>query len=536
MKMSTVKKSIAFLSILAGLWILAGNALMVDAAEKPKQGGTFIVGLHADPDGLNPVLSSDIPIRMVAPNIFSRLLYVDIKGSLVGDLAEKWTISKDNLKIRFYLRKGAKWHDGRPVTAEDVKFSMECLAKYHPRSIELKRISEIKVLGENSVEITFPSPSPTFLSFLDEAGFIIPKHIYGTTEDLATHPSNSKPIGSGPYIFDEWRKGDHLTLLKNKNYYVPGEPYMDKVIFRTVSSGASRVLALETGDIDYIAERALPETDIPRLRKDPKFVVTDKGMGSTSLNFLLFNTRRKPWDDVRVRRAIAHAVDRKVLVEKGTFGLAQPAFSPFSKQSWPWAYNPKVETMYPFDLAKAGRLLDEAGYRKGPDGVRIKTTVILDRGDTRANDITEILREQLKKIGIEMVMQPMDKPTASQRVWMDADFDLWSGPSSQGSDPAIGIERIFSTEGIAPVPSTHNGNAYSKPEVDKLFFLARTTMDIKKRGEYYRQVQPIILNDLPTLPLTDTPKYAAFPKKVRGVNMRRHWAVYYAPSDAWFAQ
>ena len=206
------------------------------------------------------------------------------------------------------------------------------------------------------MEIRFPSPSVTFFPFLDETGFIIPKHIYSTSEDLTLHPSNSKPIGSGPFMFQEWKKGDHITLVKNKNYYIPGEPFVDKAVFKIIPSGASRVLALETGDIDYLAERGLPETDVPRLRNNPNFVVTDQGMGSSSLNFIVFNTRRKPWNDVRVRRAVAHAIDRKVMVEKGTFGLADPAYSPFSKGSWPWAYNPKVETMYPFDLAKARKV------------------------------------------------------------------------------------------------------------------------------------------------------------------------------------
>ncbi|MEI9474992.1 MAG: ABC transporter substrate-binding protein [Deltaproteobacteria bacterium] len=536
MKGSSVKVWDVVLTLLVGVGISLGSLPTGQAAEKPKPGGTLVVGLHADPDTLNPIVSSEMPARMVAANVFSRLLYVDTQGNHVGDLAEKWTISQDNLKIRFELRKGAKFHDGRPVTAEDVKFSLGKLAKYNPRSVELKRISEITVLGEYSIEIRFPTPSPTFFSFLDDAGFVIPKHIYASTEDLTLHPANSNPVGSGPFTFQEWRKGDRVVLNKNKNYYVPGEPFVDKTFFRIIPSGASRVLSLETGDLDYIGERALPETDVPRLRKNPNFVVTDRGMGSSSLNFLLFNTRRKPWDDVRVRRAVAHAVDRKVLAERGTFGLGQPAYSPFSKGSWPWAYNPKVEEMYPLDPAKAAKLLDEAGYPMGPGGVRFKTTVITDRGDSRTADITEIIQQQLKKVGIDMVIQALDKPTMAQRVWIAADFDLWSGPSSQGSDPAIGIERIFTTEGIPPVPSVHNGNEYRNPEVDKLFRLARTTMDQKKRGQYYRDTQPIILNDLPTLPLVDTPKFAAFHKKVQGVNDRRFWSIYYAPSDAWFSQ
>ncbi len=536
MKTSIVKTMNVILTILVWVGILLGGILMSNAAAKPKPGGTFVVGLQANPASLNPVISTDLPAQMVAYNIFSRLIYINIDGDYVGDLAEKWTISKDNLRIRFDLRKGAKWHDGRPVTAEDVKFSLEKMAKHHPRGIELKRILEIRILSPNSLEITFPSPSITFFPLLDDIVFIIPKHIYSSSEDLTIHPSNSNPIGSGPFVFQEWKKSDHVTLIKNKNYYIPGEPFVDEVVFRIIPSGTARVLSLETGEIDYLSSRALPETDVPRLRKSPNFMVTDRGMGASSLNFLLFNTRRKPWDDVRIRRAVAHAIDRQVMAEKGTFGLGKPAYSPFSKGSFPWAYNPKVEGMYPYDLAKAGRLLDEAGYPPGPDGGRFKTTIIFDRGDTRATDIIEILREQLKKVGIDMIMQPTDKPTMLERVWIRADFDLWSGPSTQGSDPASGIERIFVTEGIPPVPNVHNGNGYSNPDVDKLFSLARSIMDIKKRGQYYREVQPILLRDLPTLPLTDSPKFAAFPKKVQGVNTRRLGSDYYAPSDAWFSQ
>jgi peptide/nickel transport system substrate-binding protein len=146
------------------------------------------------------------------------------------------------------------------------------------------------------------------------------------------------------------------------------------------------------------------------------------------------------------------------------------------------------------------------------------------------------LRQQLKKVGIDMVLQPLDKATMAQRIWVTADFDLWSGPSDQGNDPAIGIERLFVTEGIGPVPSVHNANGYSKPEVDKLFLQARRTLDQKKRTQYYREVQLIILRDLPIVPLTDTPKFAAFPKKVRGVNERRFWACYSSCGDAWFSE
>lgn len=537
MKTSIVKAMNLVLIILVGLGITLYNPPMSDAAEKPRQGGTFVVGLWSDPDTLNPMIIASATARMVITSILSKLIYFDLEGNPVGDLAEKWTISKDYLRFKFDLRQGAKWHDGRPVTVEDVKFTLEMMAKYNPQGLELKRISEIRVLGTNSLEVKFPSPSVTFLALLSENGFIIPKHIYGSGGDFINHPANSNPIGSGPFKFQEWRKGDHITLIKNENYYIPGRPYMDKVVFKISSSAAARVLALETGEIDYLAANGLPDVDVPRLRKDPKFVVTDRGTGGLKLNYLLFNTRRKPWDDVRVRRAVAHAIDRQVMAEKGTFGLSRPAYSPMSN-GFLWAYNPKVEAMYPQDLAKAAKLLDEAGYPKGPDGVRFKTTVVFDRAG-RDGDITEILREQLKKVDIEMVMQPKDKATLAERVWMQAEFDLFLTSTPQGDDPAAGpinLEKLFVTETIPPLPTIHNGNGYSNPEVDKLFRLARTTMDKKERGQYYHEVQPILLRDLPVLPLLTSGNFATFPKKVRGVNEHSFKGTYYAPSEGWFSE
>jgi peptide/nickel transport system substrate-binding protein len=536
MKASIVKTLNVALIFLVAAGILLTGISIIQGAEKPRSGGTFVVGMHADPAHLNPTFTAEHTTRLVTGNIYSRLVYLDLEGNYVGDLAEKWVVSPDNLRIRFDLRQGAKWHDGRPVTAEDVKFTLESLAKYNPKGPELKRISEITVLTENSLEVKFPSPSVTFFSLLDDAGFIIPKHIYGASQDLTTHPSNSSPIGSGPFAFVEWRKGDHITLTKNKSYYIPGEAFVDKAIFRIIPSAASRVLALETGDLDYLAERALPGTDVARLRNNPKFRVTDRGMGSTALNILIFNTRRKPWNDVRVRRAVAHAIDRRVMVEKGTFGLSYPGFSSFSKISYPWAYNPKTEEMYPLDLEKAAKLLDEAGYPVGSDGVRFKTTTTFDRGDVRSTDIAEVLRQQLKKVGIDIVMQAQDKASMIQRVFVNYDFDLFLTDSGQGSDPSIGIERYFVTDYIRPVATDHNANEYSNPEVDKLFKLGRTTVDRDKRGEYYREVQIILLRDLPTLTLVDNPKFAAFPKKVRGVNERRFWSHLHAPSDGWFSE
>jgi peptide/nickel transport system substrate-binding protein len=192
--------------------------------------------------------------------------------------------------------------------------------------------------------------------------------------------------------------------------------------------------------------------------------------------------------------------------------------------------------MYPQDLDKAAKLFDEAGYSVGADGFRFKTTLTCERGVARTMDMAEVLRHQLKKVGIDIVIQPMDKAAMSQKVWTNSDFDFWIGSSSQGSDPATGIERMFTTWAQTPTTSSHNSNKYSNPEVDKLFKLAKSTMDMKKRGQYYREVQLLIRKDLPNIPLVDSPKFAVFKKEVKGVNEKRYWGHYYAACDGWFSK
>ncbi len=204
------------------------------------------------------------------------------------------------------------------------------------------------------------------------------------------------------------------------------------------------------------------------------------------------------------------------------------------KNNFPWAYNPEVEKLYRRDPAKAVSLLNEAGYRVGPKGTRFASTLIYSRAEAKLMDTAEILREQLKEVGIDLVLQPLDKATSDERCFMKYDYDLWLGMTSQGNDPSLGIERFYLTKKTPPAPFT-NANAYSNAKVDLLFSAANNTLDLKARGKYYREAQLILMRDLPTLPLIANPMLAAFPKKVRGVNERRIFSYYYAASDAWFS-
>ena len=252
----------------------------VGAAEtQPKYGDTFIVGMSSDPATLNGAISGSVNDKTVASNIFSMLFRLDYKMNPVPDLAEEWTISDDGLVYTFKLRDGVKWHDGTPFTSADVKFSMdEAYMKLHPRTDNFNSfIESVETPDDKTVVFKLKKPYGAFMNALAYDVYIIPKHLYENT-DIRNNPYNIKPVGTGPFIFEEWSRGSHITLKKNPDYFQKGLPYLDKLVFRIIPNAASRVLALGTGEIHYLSYQALPSSAIAELKANPD--ITTQGFES----------------------------------------------------------------------------------------------------------------------------------------------------------------------------------------------------------------------------------------------------------------
>ncbi len=489
-------------------------------AAEPRRGGTIIIGNESDPSSLAGHMGGDIAVLRIADNIFSTLIGMDFNFNPTADLAEKWEVSKDGLTYTFHLNPKAKWHDGKPVTAADVDYTFnDVLVKVFPRIQTFwPNVEWAKATGEHTFVFKLKSPYAPFLTALaytpGSGGLILPKHIYQGT-DPKTNPANWAPIGSGPFRFSKWVKGSHVELTRNENYYKRGKPYLDRIVFMCLPDVAARMLAFENGEVDFLDWYLVTYDRVGKLRKDSRFqIIENGGQGSASDGYLMFNMRNRFLGDVRVRRAISYAIDRAEIQQKALFGEGKVAHSQLNS-GMAWAFTDKYD-IYKQDIAKANRLLDEAGLAKGSNGVRFGMRLFWAAGREAEGSAAEIIRDHLRRVGIEVQVQTFDRPTFLDKVFKQWDFDMATQMIATGPDPNIGVTSRFHTRQIQKMPFV-NGMGYSNPEVDKLFDTEFTQIDRKKRAEMWDRIQRILMNDVPALPLWEVPVVNAASSKFNSI-------------------
>ncbi len=466
--------------------------------DEPRYGGTLVVA-SADPGALNPAITTSGITHPVTGQIFNGLVRLDRDFKPQPDLAKSWDVSDDLKTYTFYLEEGVTWHDGQPFTAADVKFSFEqVLVQFSQRTRAALGpvLASIVTPDPNTVVFNLKQPYAPLLELLDEDnGAILPKHLYEGTDPL-TNPANAKPVGTGPFMFESEQKGAQITLVRNPNYFKEGHPYLDQVVFRIIPSPPQSLQALQTGEVNLILFPIPPLVD--QLRKMPDVVVTEDGReGFARVIRLIPNLRRKPFDDVRVRQAMAYAVDRDFIAKTVYAGLFQPATGPISR-GLEWAYTDDVQK-YPRDLDKARALLDDAGLKPGPDGVRLRSSFIFDQSFASAADL---LKQQLGEVGIVLDLQVMDFNAWVKKLYIDWDFDLGYSQLTDPPDPDFGAKSVFTCANIVKVPFV-NGEGYCNPKVDDLFTRAATETDRQARAELYKEAQQVIVEEQPQIFLVD---------------------------------
>jgi peptide/nickel transport system substrate-binding protein len=486
------------------LCITAGTIVWAGPVEgNPRRGGTLILGMTADPSTLNCGIESSQIVAMVTSSIYNGLIHLDEESNPHPDLAQSWEISPDGLVYTFQLRENAKWHDGRPVTSADVKFSFENLVgKYNARGREAYRsIKAIETPGPLTVKISMKKAYSPFLEVLTaHDGCIMPKHLYEGTDVLKNPHNDANPVGSGPFKFKEWKKGSHITLTRNENYFKRGRPFLDSIVYRIIPNAATRAIAFETGEINAIfASNSFPYQHVDRLKKLRDAMIKD--IGSPSLIGLNFNLKGNPIVAKReVRVATAHAIDKNFIVEKGLRGVGKVIDSVIPP-GIPWAYNANVPK-YPFDLKKANALLDEAGYPRNAAGIRFPLRLAFEAGNDNSERPVQILREQFKAVGIDIKLERFERSVMLEKIFQKYDFDLWFGPLTTRGHPALGTARLYATTSITGQPFT-NFTRYSNPKVDQLFEQAVTATKRQEMVKAYYEVQDILMRDLPTIPVAD---------------------------------
>ena len=503
-RQNSLRNFVSAVSLFLILLLVIDSDLFAGPVEgNPRKGGTLILGMTADPSTLNCGIESSQIVAMVTSSIYSGLIHLDEESNPHPDLAQSWEISPDGLVYTFQLRENVKWHDGQPLTSADVKFSFENLVgKYNARGREAYRnIKAIETPGPLTVKINLKKAYSPFLEVLTaHDGCIMPKHVFDGTDVFKNPHNDANPVGSGPFKFKEWKKGSHVTLVRNDNYFKKGRPFLDSVIFRIIPNAATRAIAFETGEINAIfASNSFPYQHVDRLKKLPNATIKD--IGSPSLIGVHFNLKGNPIVAKKeVRMAIAHAIDKKFVVEKGLRGVGKVIDSVIPP-GIPWAYNANVPK-YPFDLNKANALLDEAGHPRGAGGMRFALRLAFEAGNDNAERPVQILREQLKAAGLDIKLERFERSVMLEKVFQKYDFDLWFGPLTTRGHPALGTARLYATSSITGQPFT-NFTRYSNPKVDQLFDLAVSATKKADMVKAYYEVQDILLRDLPTIPVAD---------------------------------
>ncbi len=512
--------------VLLALAVLFSTAL----GDEPQYGGTVVVAVSADPGGLNPAVTTQGGVHLICGSIFSGLVAQDFDLNPVPDLAERWDISTDGKTYTLYLAKNAEFHDGTPLTSEDVRFTFEeLLLKYHSRTRASmgENLTRILTPDAHTVVFEFARPYAAFLQLIDVANApIMPKHLYGNADPL-TNPYNVKPVGSGPFKFQEWAKGDRITLVKNEKYFKTGKPYLDRVVYKVIPSSSSASIAFENGEIDYFTNPS--PLDLERLLKMPNVTVTEKGReGYATVETVVLNTTRGPLSDVRVRRAMAYAIDKNYIVDKVAFGRGKPATGPISS-ALKWAHNPNV-AKYERDLPLANQMLDATGFKRDAGGVRFRLKYVYAQSYAK---VVEVLRDQLREVGIEIDLQLLEFASAVDAVYIKKNFDLAFASFENGPDPDIGVKRTVVSSNIGPIPFS-NGASYRNPRVDELFELASAETDKQKRAAYYFEAQEILLTDVPYLWIYEPEGAAAYKSGLHGMYLWSAKSNVYFAQDAWW--
>jgi peptide/nickel transport system substrate-binding protein len=347
--------------------------------------------------------------------------------------------------------------------------------------------------------------------------WIYPKHLYEGTDPRQNEHNFKNPIGTGPFVLKEWVRGSHIVMERNPDYYKKGQPYLDRVVAKFIPNANARVLALETGEIDFVSIYGLPASAVPSLQKvkDVK-IVTHRTRVNYGGIMAHINVRKPPLSIKEVRQALYYAIDRKLLVERAVAGLAEPASSPVSSLHQPW-FNPAVANRYTFDPKKAEALLDQAGFKRGADGKRFSIRLTYARADQGGalHAAAEIMREEFREIGVELVLEPRDYSVWMKSAHLKWDFDLSMGSYQTGPDPAIAVSRLYITKNIQQLMG-RNLMGYSNPKVDALFDAGEHEIDLKKRIAIYHQVQDILADEVPALWLWDRISTLAHRTRVKG--------------------
>ncbi|MGH9225539.1 MAG: ABC transporter substrate-binding protein [Acidimicrobiales bacterium] len=517
-----------------------GGQTGTTVAEQPVRGGTLVVALDGqDPGSLNPAVTSNGGVHTASEPMFNGLVGLDKDGKPVGELAENWTIESNGSVYRFTLRQGVTWHDGRPFTADDVKFTFDnALLKFHSRtsaSMNAARVA-VETPDPRTVIFRFPNPYAPLLQQLNvtEAP-IIPKHVYESCSDISTVagcPANKAPVGTGPFKLESYNTNE-IRMVRNPSYFRQGLPYLDALVERFIPDQGTKTLALQRHEVDWAWTVQGP--DLASLRADRGITLADAARGPGGGNCVLtiaFNL--KPADgrtnffaDVRVRQALWAATNRQQAYDQIQFGQGKVSAQPINS-AIAVAKTTGI-TLPAFDVNRAKTLLDQAGWRdesgtrvaRGVAGVPDGTQFKIDYHGFAGPQIEygQALKQQWKAVGIDVETKQEDNPTLSANVFRDRQFDTASISYCNEADPLIGVRRQYHSTQVSTTAFT-NASGYSNADMDRLWDASTIEVDATKRTQQFQQIQELAVRDLPYIWMAESANTRAWNSACTGFNIQ----------------
>ena len=468
------------------LVVLAACSVAFPAAA-PAQ--NLVVQVATEPPGLDLTATpASATAAVVFYNVQEALVKVDRHGKIVPWLAERWHTA-DNKNYTFFLKRGVRFHNGRELKAADVKFAIDRAMNpetKHPYPGYYEAIGDIIVKDDYTITVTLKGTNANFLLNMARQGSVMyPREAVDTLK--------SEPIGTGPYKVAEWVRGDRIVLVKNPDYHVKGLPKLDRVTYRFIPDPNAALAALKSGDIDAAIFGIGPE-HVPDLQKDGRFQVI---IGETTNDVIMsMNNSRKPYTDVRVRRAITHGINKPEVVKGAMFGLGRVLGTNVDPLN---PYFVDMSGAMPHDAAKAKKLLAEAGY---PNGFETVLKVAPQYYYTVRTG--EVIADQLGKIGVKVKIEQIEWGQWLSRVWKDAEYDLTIIGHAEAWDIANYAKPTYYFR-------------YDSAEFQKLFKESEVTVDDKARRELYVRMQKKLVEDAPVVWLYIHPRLAVTKKGLQGL-------------------